>query len=175
MQCSELVAEYVLLALVASVHARRDENTFVLGKFGVNIFDLTPETHPAVERLTDLLQGLLPSVFHLPLTIENLNSIQLNPRKNSGANRYAAPRHLCPCLLHMGIRACLGAMVLTQCSHAPCSRPPPSPRLEAGALQLVDGTQLVLDECVLDSGTLAAQGVRNVTALGNLIQSQTVT
>lgn len=125
MQCSELVAEYVLLALVASVHARRDENTFVLGKFGVNIFDLTPETHPAVERLTDLLQGLLPSVFHLPLTIENLNSIQLNPRKNSGANRYAAPRHRCPCLLHMGIRACLGALVLTQCSHAPCPRPPP--------------------------------------------------
>lgn len=134
MHCTELVAECVLLSLMASVHKRQDESTLVLGKLGLNIFGVSEDTHGAVAALEDLLTNLLPSVHGLPMTLTHLNQIQLNPRKNTGANR-----------------------------------------IEAGLLQLTEGTQLVLDECVMESGTLNAQGVRNVTALGHLLQSQTVT
>ncbi|KAI9484234.1 MAG: mini-chromosome maintenance replisome factor-domain-containing protein [Benjaminiella poitrasii] len=47
--------------------------------------------------------------------------------------------------------------------------------LEAGILQLVDGTVLLVDETVLDEGQLADAGVRNFQALQNLIQHQTLT
>ncbi|KAI7902457.1 putative alanine racemase-domain-containing protein [Cokeromyces recurvatus] len=47
--------------------------------------------------------------------------------------------------------------------------------LEAGLLQLVDGTVLLVDETVLDEGKLVDLGVRNFQALQNLIQHQTLT
>ncbi|OBZ91282.1 Mini-chromosome maintenance complex-binding protein, partial [Choanephora cucurbitarum] len=47
--------------------------------------------------------------------------------------------------------------------------------LEAGVLQLVDGTVLLVDETVLDEGQLVDSGVRNFQALQNLIQHQTLT
>lgn len=47
--------------------------------------------------------------------------------------------------------------------------------LEAGLLQLVDGTILVIDETVMDEGQLVDPGVRNFQALQNLIQNQTLT
>lgn len=50
-----------------------------------------------------------------------------------------------------------------------------SENLEAGVLQLVDGTQLLVDETVLDEGQLVDPGVRNFQALNNLIQNQTLT
>jgi hypothetical protein len=39
-------------------------------------------------------------------------------------------------------------------------------------LQLCNGTMMVLDECVMAPGQLNAAGVRNITALGNLLSSQ---
>ncbi|KAM9726909.1 mini-chromosome maintenance complex-binding protein [Menidia menidia] len=47
-------------------------------------------------------------------------------------------------------------------------------RLVSGALQLAGNTSLFLDETKLEQGQLDAHGVRNVTALGNLISWQKV-
>lgn len=47
-------------------------------------------------------------------------------------------------------------------------------RLVSGALQLVRNTSLFLDETQLEQGQLDTTGVRNVTALGNLISWQKV-
>ncbi|KAG0164991.1 hypothetical protein DFQ30_009097 [Apophysomyces sp. BC1015] len=44
--------------------------------------------------------------------------------------------------------------------------------LQAGLLQLVNGTTLLVDETVLTEGTLGDTGVRNVQALANVIQRQ---
>ncbi|KAI8975269.1 putative alanine racemase-domain-containing protein [Mycotypha africana] len=46
--------------------------------------------------------------------------------------------------------------------------------LEAGVLQLIDGTLLVVDETMLDEGQLVDAGVRNFQALQDLIQHQTL-
>ena len=47
-------------------------------------------------------------------------------------------------------------------------------RLLAGLLQLSHGTHLIMDETVMDQGQLQADGVRNLTAVGNLISWQKV-
>jgi hypothetical protein len=46
--------------------------------------------------------------------------------------------------------------------------------LEAGILQLANGTTLLVDETVLEEGQLVDPGVRNFQALQNIIQSQTL-
>lgn len=46
--------------------------------------------------------------------------------------------------------------------------------LEAGVLQLIDGTVILVDETVLDEGQLIDPGVRNFQALNDLIQNQTL-
>lgn len=46
--------------------------------------------------------------------------------------------------------------------------------LEAGLLQLIDGTVVLVDETVLDEGQLVDAGVRNFQALNDLIQNQTL-
>ncbi|KAI7895518.1 putative alanine racemase-domain-containing protein [Mucor mucedo] len=46
--------------------------------------------------------------------------------------------------------------------------------LEAGLLQLIDGTVVLVDETVLDEGQLVDPGVRNFQALQDLIQNQTL-
>ena len=48
-------------------------------------------------------------------------------------------------------------------------------RLVAGALQLIPGTHLLVDETALEPGRLSEVGVRNLAALGHVIQHQTVT
>ncbi|XP_040581636.1 mini-chromosome maintenance complex-binding protein [Lepeophtheirus salmonis] len=47
-------------------------------------------------------------------------------------------------------------------------------RLISGILQLCAGTHLILDETQLDSGKLTSDGLKNLTALGNLITWQKV-
>eukprot|EP00730_Choanoeca_flexa_P016992 TRINITY_DN8122_c0_g1_i1.p1 TRINITY_DN8122_c0_g1~~TRINITY_DN8122_c0_g1_i1.p1 ORF type:complete len:599 (+),score=130.05 TRINITY_DN8122_c0_g1_i1:49-1845(+) len=47
-------------------------------------------------------------------------------------------------------------------------------RLEAGVLQLSDGTHLILDETSMTQGQLQEQGVKNLLALQQVVQNQTV-
>ncbi|XP_022091881.1 mini-chromosome maintenance complex-binding protein-like isoform X2 [Acanthaster planci] len=78
-----LSADYLLLNLVSSVYARRD--VVALGKFTVNLIGCQES------GFSQMLQGLLSQLvtkFHLlPLSLQNMNSLRLTPKKDYTANR----------------------------------------------------------------------------------------
>ncbi|KAL2083636.1 hypothetical protein ACEWY4_021409 [Coilia grayii] len=125
-----LAAEYLLLHLISNVYARRD--ILPLGKFTLNLSGC-PHSSPYTEHLYRILQQLVPSSYRLPMSLHNMNSMRMVPRKDHVANR-----------------------------------------LVSGALQLASNTSLFLDETQLEQGQLDTAGVRNITALGNLISWQKV-
>ncbi|KAL0964232.1 hypothetical protein UPYG_G00321140 [Umbra pygmaea] len=125
-----LAAEYLLLHLISSVYARRD--VLPLGKFALNLSGCPPNSS-YTERLYQIIQDLVPCSYRLSMSLHNMNSLRLVPKKDYVANR-----------------------------------------LVSGALQLARNTSLVLDETQLEQGQLDASGVRNITALGNLISWQKV-
>ncbi|XP_063047874.1 mini-chromosome maintenance complex-binding protein [Engraulis encrasicolus] len=125
-----LAAEYLLLHLISNVYARRD--ILPLGKFALNLSGC-PQTSPYTEHLHRIIQQLVPASYRLPMSLQNMNSMRMVPRKDHVANR-----------------------------------------LVSGALQLAGNTSLFLDETQLEQGQLDTAGVRNITALGNLISWQKV-
>ncbi|TSK22691.1 Mini-chromosome maintenance complex-binding protein [Bagarius yarrelli] len=125
-----LAAEYLVLHLISSVYARRD--VLPLGKFTLNVSGC-PHTSPFTELLYQIIQQLVPSSFRLCMSLHNMNTQRVVPRKDYTANR-----------------------------------------LVSGVLQLGRNTSLVLDETQLEQGQLDSTGVRNITALGNLISWQKV-
>ncbi|XP_026992101.2 mini-chromosome maintenance complex-binding protein isoform X2 [Tachysurus fulvidraco] len=125
-----LAAEYLILHLISSVYARRD--VLPLGKFALNVSGC-PHTSPYTEQLYQIVQQLVPSSYRLCMSLHNMNTQRMVPRKDYTANR-----------------------------------------LVSGALQLGRNTSLVLDETLLEQGQLDTTGVRNITALGNLISWQKV-
>ncbi|XP_030628302.1 mini-chromosome maintenance complex-binding protein [Chanos chanos] len=125
-----LAAEYLILHLTSSVYARRD--VLPLGKFTLNLSGC-PHGSPYTERLYQVIQQLVPTSYRLSMSLHEMNTLRLVPRKDYVANR-----------------------------------------LVSGALQLVKNTSLFLDETRLEQGQLDATGVRNLTALGNLISWQKV-
>ncbi|XP_058242003.1 mini-chromosome maintenance complex-binding protein isoform X1 [Hemibagrus wyckioides] len=125
-----LAAEYLILHLISSVYARRD--VLPLGKFALNVSGC-PHTSPFTEQLYQIIQQLVPSSYRLCMSLHNMNTQRMVPRKDYTANR-----------------------------------------LVSGALQLGRNTSLVLDETHLEQGQLDTTGVRNITALGNLISWQKV-
>ncbi|KAJ8014333.1 hypothetical protein DPEC_G00039150 [Dallia pectoralis] len=125
-----LASEYLLLHLISSVYARRD--VLPLGKFTLNLSGC-PSNSSYTEKLYQVIQELVPCSYRLSMSLHNMNSLRLVPKKDYVANR-----------------------------------------LVSGALQLARNTSLVLDETRLEQGQLDASGVRNITALGNLISWQKV-
>ncbi|XP_017319110.1 mini-chromosome maintenance complex-binding protein isoform X1 [Ictalurus punctatus] len=125
-----LAAEYLILHLISSVYARRD--VLPLGKFALNVSGC-PHTSPYTDQLYQIIQQLVPSSYRLCMSLHNMNTQRMVPRKDYAANR-----------------------------------------LVSGALQLGRNTSLVLDETQLEQGQLDTTGVRNITALGNLISWQKV-
>ncbi|XP_062319960.1 mini-chromosome maintenance complex-binding protein isoform X1 [Osmerus eperlanus] len=125
-----LAAEYLILHLISSVYSRRD--VLPLGKFSLNLSGC-PTTSPYTDKLYTIIQQLVPCSYRLGMSLQNMNSLRLVPRKDYVANR-----------------------------------------LVSGALQLSNNTSLFLDETQLEQGQLDTSGVRNVTALGNLISWQKV-
>ncbi|MED6282467.1 hypothetical protein CHARACLAT_032422, partial [Characodon lateralis] len=125
-----LAAEYLLLHLISTVYTGRD--VLPLGKFTLNLSGC-PTVSSYTERLYQIIQQLVPSSYYLGMSLQNMNQMQLVPKKDYGANR-----------------------------------------LVSGALQLAKNTSLFLDETQLEQGQLDTTGVRNVTALGNLISWQKV-
>uniref|UniRef100_A0A8B9GYX5 Mini-chromosome maintenance complex-binding protein n=1 Tax=Astyanax mexicanus TaxID=7994 RepID=A0A8B9GYX5_ASTMX len=125
-----LAAEYLILNLISSVYARRD--VLPLGKFALNISGC-PHTSPYTEHLYQAIQQLVPSSYRICMSLNNMNSQRMVPRKDYTANR-----------------------------------------LVSGTLQLASNTSLFLDETQLEQGQLDTTGVRNITALGNLISWQKV-
>nr|XP_019947887.1 PREDICTED: mini-chromosome maintenance complex-binding protein [Paralichthys olivaceus]XP_019947896.1 PREDICTED: mini-chromosome maintenance complex-binding protein [Paralichthys olivaceus] len=125
-----LAAEYLILHLISNVYTRRD--ILPLGKFTLNLSGC-PTDASYTERLYQIIQQLAPSSYYLGMSLQNMNQMQLVPKKDYVANR-----------------------------------------LVSGALQLARNTSLFLDETKLEQGQLDTTGVRNVTALGNLISWQKV-
>ncbi|KAI5625070.1 mini-chromosome maintenance complex-binding protein, partial [Silurus asotus] len=125
-----LAAEYLILHLISSVYARRD--VLPLGKFALNVSGC-PHTSPYTDQLYQIIQQLVPSSYRLCMSLQNMNTQRMVPRKDYTANR-----------------------------------------LVTGALQLGRNTSLILDETQLEQGQLDTTGVRNITALGNLISWQKV-
>ncbi|CAH1258171.1 MCMBP [Branchiostoma lanceolatum] len=79
-----LAAEYLLLHLISSVYGRRD--VVALGKFSLNISGCPSETsYP--QLLYRLLQDLTTKSHFLPLTLANMNSLRITPKKDYTANR----------------------------------------------------------------------------------------
>ncbi|XP_035673341.1 mini-chromosome maintenance complex-binding protein-like [Branchiostoma floridae] len=79
-----LAAEYLLLHLISSVYGRRD--VVALGKFSLNISGCPGETsYP--QLLYRLLQELTTKSHFLPLTLANMNSLRIIPKKDYTANR----------------------------------------------------------------------------------------
>lgn len=125
-----LAAEYLILHLISSVYTRRD--VLPLGKFTLNLSGC-PTTSPYTEKLYQIIQQLVPSAYRVSMSLQNMNTLRLVPKKDYVANR-----------------------------------------LVSGALQLASNTSLFLDETQLEQGQLDTSGVRNITALGNLISWQKV-
>ncbi|XP_007252308.2 mini-chromosome maintenance complex-binding protein isoform X1 [Astyanax mexicanus] len=79
-----LAAEYLILNLISSVYARRD--VLPLGKFALNISGC-PHTSPYTEHLYQAIQQLVPSSYRLCMSLNNMNSQRMVPRKDYTANR----------------------------------------------------------------------------------------
>ena len=80
-----LVAEYVLLNIISSIYARRDD-VMALGKFCINVSKC-----PAKEEFREVISTLFAKVCEklmiYPLTVENLNNSRMIPKKDYNANR----------------------------------------------------------------------------------------
>lgn len=65
-----LVAEYILLALLGRVHARK--NGIVIGPFSINVTGLDRQHH---EALISALEQIMPAVVCQPLSLAELNDV----------------------------------------------------------------------------------------------------
>ncbi|KAI9561857.1 hypothetical protein GHT06_012819 [Daphnia sinensis] len=130
-----LAADYLLCHLMSRVYSRKD--TLALGKLSLNLTNIPvdnvvfQESYPRV--LFNLLERLVTKAHYLPMSLENLNTLRMIPKKDYQENR-----------------------------------------LIAGCLQLSSQTHLVLDETAMTEGQLVADGVRNVTAIGNITSWQKI-
>ncbi|NWR76053.1 MCMBP protein, partial [Centropus unirufus] len=79
-----LAAEYLILHLISTVYARRD--VLPLGKFTVNLSGC-PRNSIFTEHIYRVIQQLVPASHRLQMTIENMNHLRFNPRKDYAANR----------------------------------------------------------------------------------------
>lgn len=73
-----LAAEYFLCHLISNVYVRGDET---LGQFSINITNIPAEVLPTyTKQLYEVISLLLPASHYLPVTLENLNTLEYNPR-----------------------------------------------------------------------------------------------
>jgi hypothetical protein len=166
-----LAAEYLLLQLVSKVHARAQGNAgSALGALSLNLSgcpNVTLSSDPQKNDAGDK-KGALPQQQQSPAdTVQNLAT--MSSMSPFGAAVVAALSALSPrgCGLPLSVPA-LNAQPWWP------RRQPGSVRLTTGPLQLAAGTQLVLDETVLQAGTLNEVGLRNLAALQGIMQSQKV-
>ncbi|KAM3960708.1 mini-chromosome maintenance complex-binding protein [Aphomia sociella] len=81
-----LAAEYLICHLIASVYMRQD--TLTLGQFCLNISNLPTEKYPNyAKQLYDIIKQFVTKSYYLPLTIENMNTFALLPKKDYECNR----------------------------------------------------------------------------------------
>lgn len=123
-----LAAEYLLLHLISSVYSWT--GIMPVGKFTLNVSGCrSSDSFP--KEMHKLVEHLVPKCHFLPMTLNNMNTLNFVPKKDYTANR-----------------------------------------LKSSILQLSQSTNLIVDETALQAGQLNANGVKNVTALGNVISWQ---
>ncbi|XP_059050680.1 mini-chromosome maintenance complex-binding protein isoform X1 [Achroia grisella] len=82
----QLAAEYLICHLIANVYLRQD--TMTLGQFCLNISNLPTEKYPNyAKQLYDIIKQFVTKSYYLPLTIENMNTLALLPKKDYECNR----------------------------------------------------------------------------------------
>uniref|UniRef100_A0A182M851 Mini-chromosome maintenance complex-binding protein n=1 Tax=Anopheles culicifacies TaxID=139723 RepID=A0A182M851_9DIPT len=82
----EIAADYLLCHLVSSVYIR--DEVECRGQFCLNISNIPAEVLPDYTRsLYELLELLLPVSHYLPMTLENMNTMQFVPKKDYATNK----------------------------------------------------------------------------------------
>ncbi|XP_037975058.2 mini-chromosome maintenance complex-binding protein [Plutella xylostella] len=82
----ELAAEYLICHLIASVYLRQD--TLTLGQFCLNISNLPTQRYPDyAQQLYNIIKQFVTKSYYLPLTIDNMNTMSLLPKKDYECNR----------------------------------------------------------------------------------------
>lgn len=79
-----LAAEYLFCHLISTIYGRAD--VMPLGKFSVNLTQC-PASKEFVDLLYKFISTLVTKSHLLPLTIDNMNTMKLNPQKDYTANR----------------------------------------------------------------------------------------
>lgn len=75
----ELAGEFLMCHLIATVHMRSEMNS--VGQMSLNLSGIPAEVLPwYTEELYKVLESLLPASHLLPLTLENLNEMQFEPK-----------------------------------------------------------------------------------------------
>ncbi|CAH2040006.1 unnamed protein product, partial [Iphiclides podalirius] len=82
----QLAAEYLICHLIACVYLRQD--TLALGQFCLNLSNLPTKKYPNyAKQLYDIIKQFVTKSYYLPLTIDNLNTMALLPKKDYECNR----------------------------------------------------------------------------------------
>ncbi|XP_045450712.1 mini-chromosome maintenance complex-binding protein [Melitaea cinxia] len=82
----KLAAEYLICHLIACVYLRQD--TITLGQFCLNISNLPTKKYPNYgKQLYDIIKQFVTKSYYLPLTVENMNTVALLPKKDYDCNR----------------------------------------------------------------------------------------
>lgn len=140
-----VVAEYVLLQLLSRVTSKR--GAFALGQFSLNVTEFPTESiKPSAGR---------DETKKTPFTSANALTSKVS----------TILRKILPTFVELP----LSLNVLNTTNFYPRST---DENLLAGVLQLLDGTCVLVDETVLEEGTLKDQGVRNIQTLNKVIQQQ---
>ncbi|XP_054258530.1 mini-chromosome maintenance complex-binding protein [Macrosteles quadrilineatus] len=80
-----LAAEYLICHLISRVYLRQD--VLVLGKFSLNLSNIPISPEDYTTQLYQFLQNLLNKSHYLAMTVENMNSTVMIPKKNYETNR----------------------------------------------------------------------------------------
>lgn len=81
-----IAAEYLMCHLLSSVYVRTDGEC--RGQFTLNISNIPEEVLTDYSELFyDIIQLLISASYYLPMTIENMNTLQFTPRKDYDTNK----------------------------------------------------------------------------------------
>ncbi|XP_045495918.1 mini-chromosome maintenance complex-binding protein [Colias croceus] len=82
----QLAAEYLICHLIACVYLRQD--TLSLGQFCLNMSNLPTKKYPNyAKQLYDIIKQFVTKSYYLPLTVDNMNTMALLPKKDYDCNR----------------------------------------------------------------------------------------
>ncbi|KAK5665198.1 hypothetical protein QVD99_008044 [Batrachochytrium dendrobatidis] len=139
-----LAAEYIFLQMFSRI-TNRAGGTFPVGYLPINLCNAPPAASCFAASLASALHLFVPHVHYLSMKLENLNT---GLWIDADQARYNDQVDLGCATADLGL----------------C----------AGALQLPNSTLLVVDESSLTDGTLVDRGVKNIKAIGNVIQNAEV-